>query len=153
MQCRCSGRYLHPGDQTNAAQENMTIVGLVMLYQCRVIVKSPMLPMVLWEWASILLGGIFWQLNYFRPFLQRGKGSGHLGESQGYIRGQWGGCWKDKRQCLQGRGRVACLMEKGCWKGKVGCTRSRLARAVESQRCVFTEVSSVWAYWYDEYQN
>ena len=43
----------------------MMMAGSVMLYRCRVIVKSPMPPMVLREWASIALGAtrLFWAFS------------------------------------------------------------------------------------------
>jgi len=94
----------------------MTMAGLVMLYRCRVIVKSPMPPMVLRERASIALGAFPGNSIILGIFLKGEKGQGVWGKARGMLRDN---------------------------EVDVGRTRSRLAGAVESERCVFTGVSSV----------
>jgi len=94
----------------------MTMAGLVMLYRCRGIVKSPMPPMVLRERASIALGAFPGNSIILGIFLKGEKGQGVWGKARGMLRGN---------------------------EVDVGRTRSRLAGAVESERCVFTGVSSV----------
>ena len=128
MRRRCFGRYLHPGDQTNAARENITMAGLVMLYQCGVFVTSPMLPMVLREWASIALGAFPGNSIILGIFFKEEKGQGVWGKARGMLGDNEVDVGKTKD--------VAHRVE-------VGRTRSRLARAVESERCVFTGVLSV----------
>jgi len=128
MQHQCFDRYLHPGDQTNAARENMTMAGLVMLYRCGVIVTSPMPPMVLQKWALIALGVFPGNSIILGIFLEGKKGQGVWGKARGMLGDNEVDVGKTKD--------VAHRVE-------VGSTRGRLARAVESERCVFTGVLSV----------
>jgi len=101
------------------------VAGLVMLYRCRVIVSSPMPPMVLWKWASIALGAFSGNSIIF---LKGEKGQGMWGKARGML----------------GDNEVDVGKTKDVAHGvEVGCTRSGLAGAVESERCVFTGVSSV----------
>jgi len=106
----------------------MMMAGSVMLYRCRVIVISPMLPIVLREWASIALGAFSGNSIILGIFLKGEKGQGIWGKARGMLGDNEVDVGKTKD--------VAHRVE-------VGRTRSRLARAVESERCVFTGVLSV----------
>ena len=109
----------------------MTMAGLVMLYRYGVIVKSPMPPMVLRDRASVALGAFPGNSIILGIFFKGKKGQGVWGKARGMLGDNEVDVGKTKD--------VAHRME-------VGRTRSRLARAVESERCVFTGVSSVRAY-------
>jgi len=106
----------------------MMMAGSVMLYRCRVIVISPMLPIVLRERASIALGAFSGNSIILGIFLKGEKGQGVWGKARGMLGDNEVDVGKTKD--------VAHRVE-------VGRTRSRLARAVESERCVFTGVLSV----------
>jgi len=94
----------------------MMMAGLVMLYRYGVIVKSPMPPMVLRDRASVSLGAFPGNSIILGIFFKGEKGQGVWGKARGMLRDN---------------------------EVDVGRTRSRLAGAVESERCVFTGVSSV----------
>ena len=99
-----------------------------MLYRCRVIVQSLMPPMVLREWASIALGAFPGNSIILGIFFKGEKGQGVWGKARGMLGDNEVDVGKTKD--------VAHRVE-------VGSTRGRLARAVESERCVFTGVLSV----------
>ena len=109
----------------------MTIAGLVMLYRYGVIVKSPMPPMVLRDRASVALGAFLGNSIILGIFFKGKKGQGVWGKARGMLGDNEVDVGKTKD--------VAHRVE-------VGRTRSRLAGAVENERCVFTGVSSVRAY-------
>ena len=69
----------------NAARENMTMAGLVMLYQYGVIVQSPMPPMVLRERASIALGTFPGNSIILGLSLEGEKGQGVWGKARGML--------------------------------------------------------------------
>ena len=80
---RCFERYLYPEDQTNAARESMTMVGLAMLYRYGVVLKNPMPPMILRERASIALGAFPGNSIILGIFLEDEKGQGVWGKVRG----------------------------------------------------------------------
>jgi len=64
----------------------MMMAGSVMLYRCRVIVISPMLPIVLQERASIALGAFSGNSIILGIFLKGEKGQGVWGKARGMLR-------------------------------------------------------------------
>ena len=125
--CGTIGRE-NQGDQSNTARENMTMARLVMLYRYGIIVESLMLPIVLRERASIALGAFPGNSIILGIFIKGKKGQGIWGKPRGMLGDNEVDVGKTKD--------VAHRVE-------VGSTRSGLARAVESERCVFTGVLSV----------
>jgi len=102
----------------------MTMAGLVMLYRYGIIVKSLMSPMVLRERASIALGAFSGNSIILGIFIEGKKGQGIWGKARGML----------------GDNEVLGKTKDVAHRVEVGHTRSRLARAVESERCVFTGV-------------
>jgi len=98
--------------------------------------------MILRERASIALHFLATRLLW--AFFSKGK----------RVRRQWDGCWKDKRKTKDVARRMEEVWlggwEKGRWKAEAegGLTRAVWKRCVSSQG-----ISSVWAYWYNEYQS
>ena len=106
----------------------MTMARLVMLYRYGIIVESLMPPIVLRERASIALGAFPGNSIILGIFIEGKKGQGIWGKARGMLGDNEVDVGKTKD--------VAHRVE-------VGSTRSGLARAVESERCVFTGVLSV----------
>jgi len=99
-----------------------------MLYRYGIIVESLMLPIVLRERASIALGAFPGNSIILGIFIKGKKGQGIWGKPRGMLGDNEVDIGKTKD--------VAHRVE-------VESTRSGLARAVESERCVFTGVLSV----------
>lgn len=136
-------RYLHLEDQTNAARESMTMGSLMMLYRYGVVLKNPMPPMILRERASIALEAFPGNSVILSIFLEGEKGQGVWGNVRGMLGDNEVDIGKTKDVARRIEEVWIAGWEKGRWKSEVERTRSGLAGAVESERCVFTGLASV----------